>query len=89
MLTLLWNSSVRIHAVLQRYAPMNIILGTLRQRRYLKWGALAGVAGVVVYGTALYFTRTAIEASASGWLNLLVLLLFCYAVLAPPAPPRP
>jgi hypothetical protein len=36
MLTFVWNSSVRIHAVLQRYAPTNIILGALRQRRYLK-----------------------------------------------------
>jgi hypothetical protein len=80
MLTPLWNSSVRIHAVLQRYAPTNIILGTLRRRRYLKWGAVAGVAGVAVYGTALYFTRTAIEAGAPGWLNILVLLLFWNAI---------
>jgi hypothetical protein len=41
---------------------------------------VAGVAGVAVYGTALYFTRTAIEAGALGWLNLLVLFFFWNAV---------
>ncbi|MCT1425406.1 sulfate permease [Corynebacterium sanguinis] len=81
MIRLLWALSAHARYYLRRYMPTNIALDAIRTRRGLKWGILAMLLAVP-YFLAANYCITLIEGGGPGWLNLLVLLFCCYAVLA-------
>ena len=60
---------------LQLYAPSNVLVRRVHSRR-LQWRsafALAGIAGVLLI--AMHAVAAAVAGGASGWLNLVVLIL--------------
>lgn len=59
--------------LLQKYAPSNILLRSLRTRRGLKWGVPAMLLGVG-YLFAAALCTVLIKHGATGWLNLVVLI---------------
>ncbi|CAN7424833.1 sulfate permease [Microbacterium oxydans] len=73
MIRSIWTVSIFIHAVLQRCAPTNIVLGRIRRRCGLKWGVLAMFLAVP-YLIAASLCSAAISDGAPGWLNLIILL---------------
>ena len=81
MLRLLWAMSVRTRYFLRRYMPTNILLDLIRTRRGLKWGIPAMLLAAP-YLLAASICVNLITAGGPGWLNLLVLLFCCYAVLS-------
>lgn len=72
MLSIFFGLSARIWTVL-RYAPSNLLIRWLRQRRHLKWGTLAIPAGLAYLAAAYALTRI-IEDGGPGWLHLFVLV---------------
>ena len=81
MLRLLWNLSIRVRLFLRTTMPTNILLDALRTRRGLKWGVPAMLIAVP-YLLGAWLLTVWIADGGPGWLNLLVLLFICYAVLA-------
>jgi ABC-type transport system involved in cytochrome bd biosynthesis fused ATPase/permease subunit len=81
MLRLLWNLSNRVRLFLRTYMPTNILLDALRTRRGLKWGVPAMLIAAL-YLLGAWLLTVWISDGGPGWLNLLVLLFICYAVLA-------
>ena len=81
MLRLLWALSASIRYYLRRYMPTNIALDAIRTRRGLKWGVPAMLLAAP-YLLAASICTNFIADGGAGWLNLLVLLFICYAVLA-------
>ena len=81
MFRLLWNLSIRVRLFLRTYMPTNILLGALRTRRGLKWGVPAMLIAAP-YLLGAWLLTAWIADGGPGWLNLLVLLFICYAVLA-------
>ena len=73
MIRLILTVSSFIYAVLQRYAPTNIVLGRIRRRRGLKWGVPAMLLAAP-YIVLAYWCLSAIGDGAPGWLNLIILL---------------
>lgn len=73
MIRLILTVSSFIYAVLQRYAPTNIVLGRIRRRRGLKWGVPAMLLATP-YIVLAYWCSFAIGDGAPGWLNLVILL---------------
>lgn len=73
MIPLILTVSSFIYAVLQRYAPTNIVLGQIRRRRGLKWGVPAMLLAAP-YIVLVYWCSSAIGDGATGWLNLVILL---------------
>lgn len=73
MIRTIWTISTFIHAVLQRCAPTNIVLGRIRRRRGLKWGVPAMLLAVP-YLIAASVCSAAISDGAPGGLNLIILL---------------
>ncbi|WP_350351622.1 sulfate permease [Microbacterium sp. A8/3-1] len=73
MIRSIWTVSTFIHAVLQRCAPTNIVLGRIRRRRGLKWGVPAMLLAVP-YLIEASLCSAAVGDGASGWLNLIILL---------------
>lgn len=73
MIRLILTVSSFIYAVLQRYAPTNIVLGRIRRRRGLKWGVPAMLLAAP-YIVLAYWCSSAIGDGAPGWLNLVILL---------------
>lgn len=73
MIRLILTVSSFIYAVLQRYAPTNIVLGRIRQRRGLKWGIPAMLLAAP-YIVLAHWCSSAIGDGAPGWFNLVVLL---------------
>ncbi|GIM62448.1 hypothetical protein Pve01_76430 [Planomonospora venezuelensis] len=64
-----------VHHCLQDYAPSNVLVRRMRTQRP-RWRtafALAGIAGVLLL--AMHAVAAAVAAGASGWLNLVVLIL--------------
>lgn len=64
-----------VHRYLQAYAPSNVLVRRMRTQRP-RWRtvfALAGIAGVLLI--AMHAVATAVAGGASGWLNLVVLIL--------------
>ena len=80
MLRLLWVASVHTRYFLRRYMPTNIALDAIRTRRGLKWGVPAMLLAVP-YLLAAAFCTGLLNDGGPGWLNLLVLLFICYAVV--------
>ena len=80
MLRLLWNLSIRVRLFLRTYMPTNILLDALRTRRGLKWGVPAMLIAVP-YLLGAWLLTVWIADGGPGWLNLLVLLFICYAVV--------
>lgn len=70
-MSIVWTICVRIYELLQEYGPSNIVLWRLRSRRGLRWGALVGLAGVVVYGGIFLGISYAVQQGLSPWLYLL------------------
>ena len=81
MLRLLWNLSNRVRLFLRTYMPTNILLDALRTRRGLKWGVPAMLIAAL-YLLGAWLLTVWISDGGPGWLNLLVLLFICYAVLS-------
>ena len=73
MIRLILTVSSFIYAVLQRYAPTNIVLGRIRRRRGLKWGVPAMLLAAPCIVLA-YWCSPAIGDGAPGWFNLVILL---------------
>ncbi len=73
MIRLILTVSSFIYAVLQRYAPTNIVLGWMRRRRGLKWGVPAMLLAAP-YIVLAYWCSSVIRDGAPGWLNLVILL---------------
>lgn len=73
MFRLIWIASTYIAAVLRVCLPSNIILDALRRRAGLKWGIPAMGLAIPYFGIA-YWCTTLIDAGASEWLHLLVLI---------------
>ena len=73
MIRLILTVSSFIYAVLQRYAPTNIVLGRIRRRRGLKWGVPAMLLAAP-YIVLAYWCSSAIGDGAPSWLNLVILL---------------
>jgi hypothetical protein len=71
MIGIIWTVCMRIYELLQKYGPSNILLWRLRTRRGLKWGPLAGCAGVVVYGGIFIGISYAVQHGLSPWLYVL------------------
>ena len=80
MLRLLWNLSIRVRLFLRTYMPTNILLNALRTRRGLKWGVPAMLIAAP-YLLGAWLLTVWIADGGPGWLNLLVLLSICYAVV--------
>ena len=80
MFRLLWAFSARVRAFLRRYMPTNILLDALRQRRGIKWGVPA-MLFAAPYLVAAWLCSTWVADGGPGWINLLVLLFICYAVV--------
>ena len=80
MIRLLWAVSVHIRYFLRRYMPTNILLDLIRTRRGLKWG-IPAMFLAVPYLLAAGICTNLIASGGPGWLNLLVLLFVCYAVV--------
>ena len=81
MFRLLWNLSIRVRLFLRTYMPTNILLDALRTRRSLKWGMPAMLIAAP-YLLGAWLLTVWIAYGGPGWLNLLVLLFICYAVLS-------
>ena len=81
MFRLLWSLSIRVRLFLRTYMPTNILLDALRTRRGLKWGVPAMLIAAP-YLLGAWLLTVWIADGGPGWLNLLVLLFICYAVLA-------
>jgi hypothetical protein len=79
MLAISMRLAIALHAFLQ-YAPTNLLLGRLRSRHGLKWGVPFTVLGAA-YFFAAAMLATWLHDGGPMWLNLLVLLGICYAVL--------
>lgn len=73
MIRLILTVSSFIYAVLQRYAPTNIVLGRIRRRRGLKWGVPAMLLAAL-YVVLAYWCSSAIGDGAPGWLHLVILM---------------
>lgn len=73
MIRSIWTVSTFVHAVLQRCAPTNMVLGRIRRRRGLKWGIPAMLLAVP-YLIVASLCSAAVGDGASGWLNLIILL---------------
>lgn len=73
MIRLILTVSSFMYAVLQRYAPTNIVLARIRRRRGLKWGVPAMLLAAP-YIVLVYWCSAAIGDGAPGWLNLVILL---------------
>lgn len=69
-----------IHRQLRKRAPTNRLIDLLRTRRGLKWAVPVAVVLVPAYLCVAHSLSDAVDLSASGWLNLLVLLL-CWNAL--------
>jgi len=67
-----------IHYDLRAYAPTNILLRRLRSRDGIKWAIPVSVVLVLAYLYSMSLAGPLSERGGSGWLNLLVLLSFCY-----------
>ena len=82
-----WALSARLYALVQRFAPSNIVIRRVHTRTGIKWGPLVGVGGVAVYGLLLVVTGTIVRDGGPGWVNLFVLVGFWntvrFAVLVP------
>lgn len=82
-----WAISARLHGLVQRFAPSNIVIRRVHTRTGIKWGPLVGLAGVVVYGVLMVVTGTVVRDGGPGWVNLIVLVGFWntlrFAVLIP------
>ena len=48
-----WSLSSRLHGAFQSYALSNIVIRRVHTRSGIKWGALVGAFGVVVYGAVM------------------------------------
>lgn len=86
MIRLILTVSSFIYAVLQRYAPTNIVLGRIRRRRGLKWGVPAMLLAAP-YIVLAYWCSSGVVDGAPGWLNLVILLCLWnalkYVVIGP------
>ena len=86
MIRLILTVSSFIYAVLQRYAPTNIVLGRIRRRRGLKWGVPAMLLAAP-YIVLAYWCSSGVGDGAPGWLNLVILLCLWnalkYVVIGP------
>jgi uncharacterized PurR-regulated membrane protein YhhQ (DUF165 family) len=82
-----WVISSRLYGLFQRFAPSNNVLRRIHTRTGIKWGALVGLAGVLVYGLLMFATGTIVRDGGPGWVNLFVLVGFWntvrFAVLIP------
>lgn len=68
-----WALSARIYSFFQRCAPSNVVLHRVYTRAGLKWGWLAGIAGVIVYGSVLVIGGTVVRDGEPGWVNLVLI----------------
>lgn len=73
MIRLLIAASIRIHNVVRRYLPSNIVLDRIRTRAGLKWGLPAMLLALPYLGVA-YWCTTVTGGGGPGWLNLVVLV---------------
>lgn len=80
MLYLAITISARIHWLLRRYAPSNIVLDRLRTRRGLKWSIPTAVILVPAYLYAASICTTLIEGGGPGWLNFVAIVLIWSAL---------
>ncbi|NHN55819.1 sulfate permease [Calidifontibacter sp. DB0510] len=82
-----WSLSSRLHGAFQSYALSNIVIRRVHTRSGIKWGALVGAFGVVVYGAVMVGAVALLHDGAPGWINLIVLIAFWniikFAVLVP------
>lgn len=79
MFTGLWNLSVRMYVLLQRYAPTNRLINHLRIRDRLRWGAPAMLLAVPYMAVAVGCVLL-IEHGWTEWLYLPFLLCFYNAL---------
>ena len=70
----------RIYAFFQRTMPTNILIRATHTRRGLKWGVPAMLLAVVYIVMAAALAQW-VAGGAPGWINLLVLVCVCYAVV--------
>ena len=80
MFRLLWNLSIRVRLFLRTYMPTNVLLNALRTRRGLRCGVPAMLIAAP-YLLGAWLLTVWIADGGPGWLNLLVLLFICYAVV--------
>lgn len=73
MFAMIWMLGIRLHTILRRYMPTNILLAAIFTRRGLKWGMLALPLAAAFLFAAVLCAGLA-EQDAPGWINLLVLL---------------
>ncbi len=71
-----WAVSSRIYGLLQRFCPSNIVIRRVHTRTGIKWGPLAGLAGVAFYGTLMVVTGTIVRDGGPGWVNLFFIIGF-------------
>ena len=71
-----WALSSRLYGLAQRFCPSNIILRRVYTRTGIKWGPLAGLAGVVVYGLLMLACGTIVRDGGPGWVNLFLIVGF-------------
>lgn len=57
-----WAISARLYALVQRFAPSNIVIRRVHTRSGVKWGPLVGLAGVIVYELVMAATATVVRA---------------------------
>ncbi len=77
--TLLWNLSAAIRGYLRFYMPTNRVIDWLRSPRGLKWAVPVTLVAVPTYLLARSVCVVLADRPTLGWLNLLVVLFFCYA----------
>ncbi len=71
-----WALSSRLYGLAQRFCPSNIILRRVHTRTGIKWGPLAGLAGIVVYGLLMLACSTIVRDGGPGWVNLFLIVGF-------------
>jgi hypothetical protein len=74
MFGFIWRLVAQVHYATRRFMPTNLVLTAIHTRRGLKWGIPAMLIAVPCAFGAAYCVRL-VEDGASGWLNLLALLL--------------
>ncbi|WP_454118432.1 sulfate permease [Microbacterium lacticum] len=80
MLQLLIAFVSRIYAFFQRTMPTNILIRATHTRRGLKWGVPAMLLAVLYIVIAAALAQW-VAGGAPGWINLVVLVCLCYAVV--------
>jgi hypothetical protein len=73
MFRLIWAASVGIRDLL-RWAPTNLLIGRIRDRRGLKWGVPAMLIAIPLLLAAAACAQ-GLREGGPGWLNLLIALL--------------